>query len=557
MGALARLFCSLNGDKAPPRMSGGAQAWWREAVVYQIYPRSFADSDGDGVGDLPGITAHLDHLGPDGLGVDAIWLSPIYPSPQDDFGYDVADFCGVHDEYGSLDDLDTLIEAAGTRGIRVLLDFVPNHSSVKHPWFEEAASSRDARTRDWYIWRDPAPGGGPPNNWASQFGGSAWRWHEPTGQYYLATFLPSQADLNWRNPELVAAMHDAMRFWLRRGVAGFRLDVVDQIAKDPHFRDNPWIAGREAVREIAPFLAQEHVYDKNYVDLPEMLAGLRRVTDEFEGTVMVGEVFPDTVEHRLGYYGSVEAPGLHLTFHFELADASWDANVWRDVIAGAGGAVPGHAAPAWALSNHDRPRATSRYDAHGIHPGRPRAAACCHLCLEGVPFVYQGEEIGMRNVEVPPELARDPVGFTYPGFGRDGERTPMRWTSGPGVGFTTGTPWLPDGGDIPGCDVAAQADDPDSLLGLYRRLLRLRKERPALRRGMAESVDAADGLLSFVRADAVSGDRVGVAVNMGRAPAPVPVSFRGGEVLVDSRPGRAAGSCPPSLDPDTAVVVGL
>ena len=533
--------------------------WWDGAVCYQVYPRSFADSDGDGVGDLPGITAHLPHLGRDGLGVDAIWLSPIYPSPQDDFGYDVADYCDVNPEYGTLGDFDSLVAAATDVGVRVVLDFVPNHSSTAHPWFQEALAGRDSPTRDYYIWRNPAPDGGPPNNWSSMFGpgeGGAWRWDDASGQYYLATFLGTQADLNWRNPELEARMHEAMRFWFRRGVAGFRLDVVDRIRKDPAFRDNPWWPGAEAVRQVAPSLAQQHLYDQNFDDLPDALAGLRSVTGEFPGTMLVGEAFPDTAQHRRNYYGPVETPGLQLSFHFELADATWNARAWRQAVAGVEETVPEHARPAWALANHDRSRHSTRHDPDAALPGRTRAAACVLLTLWGTPFLYQGEEIGMRDVPVAPADLRDPVGVTYPGFGRDPERTPMRWRPGPGVGFSAATPWLPDGGDVPGLSVAEQETDPESLLSLYRRLLALRRTLPALHRGNLVLVDGAESILAYVRAG--GGELVGVAVNFGPDPAPLPGDLAGGALLCDTRPGAPQEGDPPGeLEADSGVVVGL
>ncbi|HEY7294907.1 MAG TPA: alpha-amylase family glycosyl hydrolase [Dehalococcoidia bacterium] len=461
---------------------GPAPLWWQGGVVYQIYPRSFQDANGDGIGDLRGIISRLDYLG-DGsehsLGVDAIWLSPTFPSPMKDFGYDVSDYCGVHPDFGDLAAMDELIAACHARGIRLLLDYVPNHSSDQHPWFLASRSSRSDPMRDWYCWRDPAPGGGPPNNWLSAFGGGAWEWNEHTGQYYLHSFLKEQPDLNWRNPEVVAAMHDVLRFWLRRGVDGFRIDVMGMVLKDPELRDNPpnpaWTPDAGLPQRFRQILK----YNRNWPDVIDAVRGIRRVLDEFPERMAVGEVFgpPETLAW---YLGGEALDGLHLAFNFHLIGGygtphtRWDAGIFRDLIGAAQAVLPAGAIPAYVLGNHDQPRLVSRYGAR-VAP----AAAVLLLTLPGTPFVYYGEEIGMADVPIGEAQAHDPA--RHGAIGRDPERTPMQWSAQPGGGFTSGTPWLPLG-DLR-INVASQSADPESLLSLYRRLIWLRKRAPALRGG--------------------------------------------------------------------------
>jgi alpha-glucosidase len=474
--------------------------WWRRAVFYQLYPRSFQDSNGDGIGDLPGIISRLDYLNDgrgDGLGVDAIWLSPTFPSPMKDFGYDVSDYCGVHPDFGTLGDMDRLIAECHERGIRVLLDFVPNHTSDQHPWFIESRSSRGSPKRDWYCWKDPAPGGGPPNNWLSVFGGSGWEWDEGTAQYYYHMFLKEQPDLNWRNPEVVAAMHDVLRFWMRRGIDGFRIDVMGGVMKDPLWRDNP-----PNPRYAPGMVAREQQiwkYNRNYPDVFEAVRGIRSVLDEFPGRVAVGEVFgPADLIAR--YYDG--GRGLHLSFNFQFIEfdgerdfTPWDAETFAAIILAAEAALPEGALPCWAFGNHDRPRIRSRYDHDGRGLERARAAALLLLGMRGVPFIYQGDEIGMVDVAIPEDRLRDPARFHF--FGRDPGRTPMQWDSSETRGFSPAEPWLPYGpAEI---SVAAQAEDPGSILWLYRRAISLRRERRALHSGRQRRVGARDGVLTLVR----------------------------------------------------------
>jgi alpha-glucosidase len=483
--------------------------WWSDGVVYQIYPRSFADANGDGVGDLEGIRAHLDHLA--WLGVDAIWLSPIQRSPMKDFGYDVADYCAIDDLFGSLADFDRLLADAHARGIRVLLDWVPNHSSDRHPWFVESRASRVSPRRDWYVWRDPGPDGGPPNNWYSVFGGGAWTWDARTGQYYLHTFLREQPELNWRSPELVAAMHDTLRFWLDRGVDGFRIDVIHALAKDPALRDNPAIEGRPA-----GYFGQSLVHSQNHPDVHEVVRGIRGVLDEYDERMAVGEVYIMDPTEVAKYYGKGDE--LHLAFNFSVMKTPWDANGFREQIERMEALLP----PDWGwptlvLSSHDEPRHASRYDHPELGEARARLAAMLLLTLRGTPFLYYGEEIGMRNVEIPPDRIRDPVGINiHPRASRDPERTPMLWSAGPGAGFGSSEPWLPLGPDAGRRSVEAQRGDPASLLHLYRDLLALRRATPALQRGSYRGLDAPPGVFAYERRDGAQVVRV--VLNFGDAP---------------------------------------
>ena len=492
--------------------------WWREAVVYQIYPRSFQDSNGDGIGDLQGIIQRLDYLN-DGtersLGVDAIWLSPTYPSPLKDFGYDVADYEDVHPDFGRLSDMDELIAACHARGIRLLLDYVPNHSSDLHRWFVESRASRDNPKRDWYYWRDAQSNGYLPNNWLAVFGGPAWEWDETTGQYYLHSFLKEQPDLNWRNPNVVQAMHDVLRFWMARGIDGFRIDVMGMVLKHPELADNPPNTGfRPGMHEYDRLL---HVNMTNYPDVYDAVKGIRRVLDEFPDTVTVGEVF-GSAEEIAGYYGDPDAAGLHLAFNFNLLFSDgvftrWNAAELRAIVRDAEANLPGHAWPCYALANHDRSRFISRHNHDGRGAERARAAALLLLGLRSTPFLYYGEEIGMADVAVPEDMLQDPARFKS--TGRDPERTPMQWNDSPGRGFTTGTPWLPFGPED--ISVAAQIDDPRSLLAVHRTAIRLRKREPSLRGGALRIMHDVGEWFAFERA-APGARPVFVAINTATTP---------------------------------------
>jgi len=489
--------------------------WWRDGVIYQIYPRSFADASGDGVGDLRGIIAHLDYLNdgtPDSLGVDGIWLSPIYRSPMYDFGYDVADYYEIDPVFGTLDDFDRLLAEAHRRSIRVIMDLVMNHTSHLHPWFLESRSNRDSPKRNWYIWRDQ------PNNWQSVFGGSAWERDEATGQYYLHSFLPQQPDLNWRNPEVREAMFAVARFWLDRGVDGFRLDVADFLIKDKAFRDNPFhLSGLRA------YDRQRHIYDKGRPEVHQIWKEFRKLLDEYPERMCVGEVGGD-VATVARFYGD-GTDELHLAFNFNFTRCPWRARAFHRAIADWEQALPPKAWPCYTLSNHDIPRHISRYGAGRFTEPRAKVAAAMLLTLRGTPFLYYGEEIGMRNVSIPRSEIQDPLGRRYWPFykGRDGCRTPMQWNDGPNAGFTSGRPWLRIGPDYRRVNVEAQRHDPNSLLSFYRRLIWLRKRMPALQRGSYRPlIERPVGALAYLRETADQAVLVGL--NFFSRPATVDLS---------------------------------
>lgn len=514
--------------------------WWRRAVFYQLYPRSFQDSNADGIGDLQGIIDRLDHLRgrDDSLGVDAVWLSPTFPSPMKDFGYDVSDYLGVHPDFGDMATMDRLIAECHRRGIRILLDWVPNHTSDQHPWFLDSRSSRSNPHRDWYIWRDARPDGSLPNNWRAVFGGPAWTRDEATGQYYLHSFLEEQPDLNWRNPAVVDAMHDTLRFWLRRGIDGFRIDVMGMIVKHPDLADNPlnphWSPGSAEPK----FLWSSN---RNYPDVYEAVRGIRAVLDEFPGSMAVGEVFgtPDEIAR---YYGSRSGlDGLHLAFNFQFIHehghvfTAWDAESMRRIVQNAEAAVPPGALPCWAFGNHDRSRFISRHDHDGRGHERARAAAVLLLMLRGVPFIYYGEEIGMADVGIPDSRLQDPARFHTPG--RDPERTPMQWDGSPSRGFSAVEPWLPYGpADV---NVAARQADPASILALYRRAIRLRREFRSLEQGSLRVLPSHPDVFAFERSLAGEPSAtvlINTATGVRRASLHSP-----GRVLLTSRAAGAAG----------------
>jgi alpha-glucosidase len=509
--------------------------WWKHGVVYQIYPRSFQDTNGDGVGDLEGVRRRLDHLA--WLGVDAIWLSPFYPSPMADFGYDVADYCAVDPLFGSLADFDRLVADAHARAIRVVLDWVPNHTSDRHPWFVESRASRTSAKRGWYVWRDPRPDGSPPNNWVSVFGGPAWERDAASGQSYLHSFLREQPDLDWRHPELVRAMHDVLRFWLERGADGFRIDVVQRIAKHPELLDNP------LVPDARGYGGQRHVHDENHPDVHAMLRGIRRVLDEYPERMAVGEVYLFDPAEVARYYGRGDE--LHLAFNFSFLRSPWDAAAFRREVERFEALCPPEGWPTWVLSNHDVPRHASRYEHPELGAARSRLAAMMLLTLRGTPFLYAGEEIGMGNVAVPPERLQDPLARTlHPSLSRDGERTPMRWDARePCFGFSAGEPWLPMGPQPPGTEVATQRADRASLLHLYRELIALRRGSPALRQGGYRSLDAPEDVFAYERR--ADGETARVALNFADAPRRVEL---GGGRVVRGLHTRAGSLLPESAD---------
>jgi len=518
--------------------------WWQTGVVYQIYPRSFADTNGDGMGDLGGIFDHLDHLGggSDSLDVDAIWLSPFYPSPDLDFGYDVADYLGVDPKYGSLTDFERLVAGAHARGMKVVIDLVLNHSSSDHAWFRASRESRTGPYADWYIWRD-SPGrtilGGrrAPNNWRSYFGGSAWTWDDARRQFYLHTFLPEQPDLNWRNPAVREALLGVVRTWLERGVDGFRLDVFNTYFKDAALRSNPRRIGRRGA-----WSWQRHVHDRDQPELRDLLAELRAIVDERPGRMTVGELFDGSLTDA----APLIAPH-HLVFDWSLIGLPWSAAAFRTAITVRDAAFGLDRWPANVLSNHDQPRHASRFAPMGTGAAaaaegdaRAKVAATMLLTLRGTPFLYYGEEIALRNLSIPNSEAADPparrASFLFPWWNRDQARGPMQWDPGQGAGFSTGTPWLPLAPDFSRRNVAEQTRDPASVLNAYRQLLRLRRSMPALRAGGQELLAQADAdVLAYVR---TSGDSTAlVALNFASRPATVSVP-----PAVPGRPWRVAFS---------------
>ena len=501
--------------------------WWQRGVVYQVYPRSFRDSNSDGVGDLRGVTASLDYLR--WLGVDAVWLSPIFRSPMADFGYDVADYEDVDPLFGNLADLDELIAELHRRDLRLLLDLVPNHTSSEHPWFTDSRSSRAAEHRDWYIWRDTREDGSPPNAWIAAFGGSAWEWDEQTGQFYFHSFLKEQPDLNWANPAVRSAMHDVMRFWFRHGVDGFRIDVVNLLAKRFELETLPadvkidmsaisdlgWSA---SVFRHQPWAASTSIYP--------IIRGLRAVADEFDERALVGEIWLP-IRRLMRFYGR-DLDGLHMPFNFQLITTPWRAPAVHRVVATYEGALPAGAWPNWVLGNHDKSRVASRVGA-----AQARVAAMLLLTLRGTPTLYYGDELGVADIAVPVEAQRDPQGLRG-GESRDPERTPMRWDGSPLAGFSAAQPWLPVGPDVASVNVAAECDDPDSMLSLHRRLLELRRSEPALNIGEWHDLGNTTATIAFLRSDGAR--RFLIAANLTDTPAPIPEAAAGfsGRVLLST-----------------------
>jgi alpha-glucosidase len=493
--------------------------WWQTGIVYQVYPRSFADSNGDGIGDLSGLLSKLDYL--EWLGVDAIWVSPIYPSPMADFGYDVSDYCGVHPIFGSMRELEALIERVHARGMKLILDFVPNHTSDQHPWFLESRSSRDNPKRDWYLWHDAKPDGGVPNNWLSVFGGSAWEWDEKTGQYYNHAFLKDQPDLNWRNPEVRREMYAAMRFWLDKGVDGFRVDVLWHLIKDAQWRDNP--PNPDYRPDDVPYNSLVPAYSTDQPEVHEIVCEMRALLDQYAERVLIGEIYLP-IRRLVAYYGT-SGNGAHLPFNFQLITMPWNARRISAAISEYEGALPPDAWPNWVLGNHDQPRIASR-----IGLLQARVAAMMLLTLRGTPTLYYGDEIGMRDAVIFAEEIQDPQGKNI-GVSRDPARTPMRWTAGPAAGFTTGEPWLPLGHDADYTNVEGEAEDRNSMLSLYRRLIALRRAEPALHSGAYRPVVAEGDLIAYLREH--DGRRFLVVLNLGSRPGQVSLADVGtGEIVI-------------------------
>jgi alpha-glucosidase len=529
-------------------------AWWQRGVIYQIYPRSFADANGDGVGDLRGIVEHLDYLndGTDGsLGVAAIWLSPFYRSPMADFGYDVSDYTDVDPLFGTMEDFDTLVAEAKRRGMGVIIDWVPNHTSDQHPWFVESASGRSSAKRDWYVWRDPAPDGGPPNNWRSAFAavGPAWTFHEATGQYYLHSFMPRQPDLNWDNPGVEAAMHDVLRFWLDRGVDGFRIDAIYRIAKDPELRDNE--PGRH--------------HDEDWPTMHQRLRKIRAVVDAYdsrvivgacESRVLIGEVYLLDLHRLVEYINTGDE--LHLAHNFVFFHLPWQAAAFRASVQEFTELAEQSAWPAWFLENHDHSRVATRYaDEAGSGQRRARTAATLICTLRGTPFLYYGQELGLPDAHIAPDRVVDVDG-------RDPERSPMPWRrpsrTGAGAGFSTADPWLPVVADAESLCVEAQQEDPRSTLAFIRELIHLRSREPALQAGTQRLVGVTPDVFCFQRE---LGRRLLIALNFrsDRVPLALGDQARGPAFLeLSTDPGRQHAAVDLRdlvLEPDEGLILRL
>jgi alpha-glucosidase len=471
-------------------MTYDQMVWWQWGVIYQIYPRSFQDGNGDGIGDLPGMLSQLEYL--TWLGVDTIWLTPIYPSPMVDFGYDITNYTDVDPLFGNLATLDTLLEQAHRRDIKVIVDFVPNHTSDEHPWFLASGNSRQNSKRDWYVWADPKRDGSPPNNWLSVMGGSAWEWDASTGQYYLHTFLTEQPDLNWRNPAVKSAMFDIIRFWLDRGIDGFRVDAAHYILKDPHLRDNPPNPSQKPVllKPMGDYDSQLHLYDNGHADVHSVFRELRHLLDQYSidrPRMLIGEVHILDRQVWASYYGA-DLDELHLPFNFGLLGVAWTAQAVRQVVDMLEATLVPGAWPNYVLGNHDEARIVSR-----VGPAQARLAMLLLLTLRGTPTLYYGDEIGMHDGDIPPERIYDPMEKNKPGkgLGRDPERTPMQWDSSPNAGFCPPTiePWLPIPADYQQLNVAVEREDPYSMLTLTHALLEFRRTTPALNRGSYRPVD--------------------------------------------------------------------
>ena len=512
--------------------------WWQKGSIYQIYPLSFKDSNGDGSGDLPGIESKLDYL--QWLGVDAVWLSPIYPSPFADFGYDVSDYCGIHPLFGSMADFERLLARAHQLGLRVILDLVPNHTSHEHPWFKDSSSARDSSKRDWYIWRDAATGGGPPNNWLSVFGGSAWTWSESSGQYYYHAFLKEQPDLNWRNPEVRHAMYDVLRFWLEKGVDGFRVDVMWHLIKDKEFRDNP--PNPDYKGERAPYYALLPVHSTDQPEVHEIVREMRRLLDSYGERVLIGEIYLPV--HRLVTYYGQDNRGAHLPYNFQLIQLPWQAPQIYSAVNNYEASLPPNAWPNWVLGNHDKPRVAGR-----IGAAQARIAAMLLFTLRGTPTLYYGDELGMANAKLPREAFRDPSDVN-----RDGERTPMQWTAEDHAGFSRARPWLPLADGWRQINVETMKADPSSLLDFYHRLLELRRTEEALTVGSYEPLTCSKSSLMF-RRRAADGS-FAIALNLTSQPDRLHTACRG-EVMFSSNDKRLGFKVQNivELDPDEGLII--
>ncbi|NVE96047.1 alpha-amylase family glycosyl hydrolase [Altererythrobacter lutimaris] len=526
-----------------------AAPWWKGASIYQIYPRSFQDSNGDGIGDLPGITSRMDHVA--SLGVDAIWISPFFTSPMKDFGYDVADYCDVDPIFGTLEDFDALIAAAHARGLKVLIDQVYSHTSDEHDWFAESRSSRINGKADWYVWADPKPDGSPPSNWQSVFGGPAWTWDARRGQYYLHNFLASQPQINGHNPQVQEALLNVARFWLDRGVDGFRLDALNFAMHDPELRDNPPAPPSNKPR-TRPFDFQKRIYNQSHPDIPAFIARIRELTDSYDAIFTVAEVGGDEAESEMKAF---TADDRHLNsaygFNFLYAEKLTPQLVcaalkqWPD--------EPGVGWPSWAFENHDAPRATSRWWAPDERANAKRMKMLLLACLRGNIILYYGEELGLTQVEIPFDMLHDPEAIAnWPmTLSRDGARTPMPWVSSEAnAGFTSGDPWLPVGAENTPRAVDLQESDESSLLQHTRAMLKLRQDQPALRLGAVTRCDEDGDLFILERSHA--GETLRCLFNLGSQTFAVSAEFSGSRIIASVNDATAD-----TLPPYSGLVIAL
>ena len=482
--------------------------WWKHGVIYHIYPRSFQDSNGDGVGDIRGIIRRLEYLKE--LGVDGIWISPMYKSPMVDFGYDVSGYREIDPAFGTMEDFMELLEKAHNAGIRVIMDMILNHTSDQHPWFIESSSSLNNPKRNWYIWKDPVLGS-PPNNWKSAVGGSAWKFHEQSGQFFMHSFFEQQPDLNWRDPDLPGVFFEEMKFWLDLGIDGFRLDVINMIAKDKKFRNNPVLFGIQAF--------QKHIYTRNRKRSVTIVTQIRKLLDLYENTTAIGEIYslpPGNAKTAARYLAGGHA-GIHLAFDFSLIFSSWNAHAYYKCIKNWYDNIPPDGWPCNVLSNHDLFRSIDRIPWRTNTEEKAKVAAALLLTLRGTPFIYYGEEIGMHNGNIRRRNIRDPLGKRYwPMFtGRDKARTPMQWDMEPNAGFTGGMPWMPLNGDIRSRNVKLQEGESNSLLNHYRKLIQIRKSCEAIQKGSWIPItNGQDGILSYFRKS--ENERILVILNFTR-----------------------------------------
>lgn len=533
--------------------------WWKKAVIYQIYPRSFKDTTGNGIGDLAGITLMIPYLA-DTLGIDAIWISPFYPSPMKDFGYDVANYRDIDPIFGTMADFDQLIETIHNANLKLIIDLVPNHSSDQHPWFLESRSSKTNPKRDWYVWENAQADGAPPNNWLSVFGGKAWEWDPNTEQYYLHSFLKEQPDLNWRNSQVQEAIFDEVRFWLEKGVDGFRIDVAHYLMKDPELKDNPLNPSRSKSihKSLGDYDTQIHLFDKGHPDIHRVYRDFRKLLDDYskdQPRMSMGEIHIFDLDEWVKYYGE-NLDEIHFPINFTLLGADWQAGQIRDLVEALESSLPPGAWPNYVLANHDDLRILTRYGKEAA-----RSAAMLLLTLRGTPILYYGDEIGMKDVEIPPELCLDPAGIRQEGQGRDPNRTPMQWSDDTWAGFSPSQAqktWLPIADDYQDVNVKTLQNDSDSILSFYQNLLKIRKLHPALQTGDYHSLpEVPDGVYLYIRQN--EEEQILIAINFTSLEQIVEnPRIEGGTLLLSSLPGRAkALSTPICLKPNESLMVQL